>query len=195
MMSGKVQVSPQQEKRNRKQKRKCFALGGPPDPETHFYITNAADVEYIVKNMINTSNTYLVRGPPACGKTTLAEALRRRYPYTKRGDHCSDDCEPSFVLIHAKAFIYAKEIRVFTRKFINELKTATNCDLDAGDFDADGFKPAFQWLNERNVVMVIDEAQIVFQNFFSTFKDSGATAIFFTTTPEAAIVRQVGTSL
>ena len=179
-MSGKVQVSPQQEKRNRKTK--CFALGHPPDPKNHFYIPSAADVEYIVKNMTKTSNQYLVRGPPACGKTTLAEALCRRYPYTKRGDDCSDDCEPSFVLIHGENLEDAKE----PITFIEELKTATH-----GDLDADKFKPAFNWLNKRNVIMVIDEAQIVFKNFFSKFKNSGATAIFFTTTPEAAMANQV----
>ena len=124
-MSGKVQVSPQQEKRNRKTK--CFALGHPPDPKQHFYIPSAADVEYIVKNMTKTSNQYLVRGPPACGKTTLAEALCRRYPYTKRGDDCSDDCEPSFVLIHGENL---KE----PITFIEELKTATHDDLDDYQF-------------------------------------------------------------
>ncbi len=176
---GEVQVSPQQEKRaiSDNRKTKCFALGHPPDPDKDFYIPNAADVEYIATKIIQNGNKYLVRGPPACGKTTLALALCRRYPYTNRDD------VPSFVLIRGEDLKAPNnEEEAVKCKFVAQLKTATNQDLDT-----DELKPAFSWLNVRNVVVVVDEAQIVFQKLYSQFKNSDATALFFTTTPELAI--------
>ena len=130
-------------------------------------------------------NKYLVRGPPACGKTTLAQALCRQYSYTKRGD----DDNPSFVLIRGENLKAPdgvdNEEEAIKGLFIKELKMATNEDLVA-----DELKLAFDWLIKRNVVMVIDEAQIVFQKIYSEFKNSCATAIFFTTTPEVAVANK-----
>ena len=72
------------------------------------------------------------------------------------------------MLIHREDLKAPKRVdneeETITRMFIKELKTATNEDLDA-----DEIKPAFSCLNKRNVVMVIDEAQIVFQKIYSKY--------------------------
>ena len=194
---GEVQVSPQQEKRaiSDIRKTKGFAIGKPPDPKKHFYIPNAADVDFIVNEMIQNGNKYLIRGPPACGKTTLAEALCRHHPYcTKRGD----DCEQSFVLIHGNELKAPKDVaenqveKYIIRMFIEKLKNATKDELDVelGAFSTDMLKPVFSWLDKRNVVMVIDEAHIVFEKIYSLFKNSDTTVLFFTTTPELAMANE-----
>jgi hypothetical protein len=64
---------------------KTICLAQPPNPETNFYISTDTDVEDLLKH-INKKDLALVRGPPATGKTTLAQAICRLHPYDTKDE-------------------------------------------------------------------------------------------------------------
>ena len=131
-----------------------------------------------ILNEITVGNFYLIRGPPASGKSTVAEAIRRHAPYSKRGP--SDN--RSFVLISGTPMqdIDKDQIRA---EFLEQLNDEAN--LDGALPGNSTFKQMIKFLNAHKVVLVIDEAHVVFEKCYELLKYSTPpTAIFFTTTPE-----------
>ena len=166
------------EKRARFAEPKGFSLGHPPDPDKHFYIDSEDDVRSILEQ-ITVGNSYLIRGPPASGKSTLAQAIRRYAPFSKQ--HSSDN--QSFVLVMGTRMQDMNQKGEILAEFIEQLNDELNLDgaLAAGITITNALK--FLW--QHKVVLVIDEAHVVFEKMYSQYlKDSQTTAIFFTTTPE-----------
>lgn len=109
------------EKRARLEKPKGFSLGHPPDPDKHFYIDSEDDVRSIL-NEITVGNFYLIRGPPASGKSTVAEAIRRHAPYSKRGSSGN----LSFVLLSGTPMQDMDDKDQIRAKFLEQLNDETN---------------------------------------------------------------------
>ena len=59
---------------------KHFALGTPPNPDKNFYISIDNQVDTLLAQT-HDHDLVLIRGPPACGKSTVAEAIIRRFSY------------------------------------------------------------------------------------------------------------------
>ena len=129
---------------------------------------------------------YLIRGPPACGKTTLAQSICSSYPYHgKDGDAIPAQ---SFVYISGKGLQDTRNgdtdprlslVDFIERKAKGEFRThGTTTFVKCNDM--------IEWLKKRSVGLIIDEAHLVLrQNIFtSLFKDSQVTVIYFTTSDE-----------
>ena len=128
----------------------------------------------------------LVHGPPACGKSTLAIAIRRKYPYTKER---ARNKERSYVYVAAHDLERAIQTSTFDQELIKYLNREDNLN---GDLEKD-LTPstALAWLAERNIAVIIDEAHVFFDTekmpthkyIYTAFLKNGApnfTALFFT---------------
>ena len=169
------------EKRARLEERKGFSLGNPPDPDKHFYIDNEDDVRSVLYN-ISKGNFYLIRGPPAAGKSTLAQAIRRHAPYSKRGPLG----KRSFVLVSGNDMKAMHNNSELCQEFVDQLNDEAN--LNGALPKCINFRKALKFLHENNVVMVMDEAHVIFKKMYEILKSNSATAIFFTTTPEEVVI-------
>ena len=158
---------------------KTFALENPPVPTKNFYIDIAADVDAIISK-IKLTNTYLIRGPPAAGKTTVARAIRDHAPFSKRGS-CGDI---SYVLIHGHRLVKGLED---DSSIASRLISLLNHDANLGGALSNNMtiSDVLDWLASESVVLIADEAHFIFAKLYNSYiKDSDITALFFTTTPE-----------
>ena len=135
---------------------KTFSLGSPPNPNEHFYIDTVTDVDDLIGSTEN-QDLILIRGPPASGKSTLAEAVRRRFPYSKGGDNN----KRSFVLVPGQHLNY-EDADSMGREIIRILNSEDNLDGDLPDVP--NLESAFTWMIRRNIAVIVDEAHMIFRN-------------------------------
>ena len=87
-----------------------FSMGQPPDPNKHFYIACEDDVNKI-HEATNDHDLVLIRGPPASGKSTIADAMRRKYPFNL--NNCGEENQRSYVLL--PGHVLSKEMQMWPR--------------------------------------------------------------------------------
>ena len=168
------------------EKTTTFSLGQPPVPGEQFYIETAADVEKFHKET-NDQDLVLVRGPPGCGKSTVAEAICRLYPCSNFNEHE----QRSYV------FLPAQHLED-QAKIIKQLNKEENLD---GILPPDDLHAAIEWLIRHNIAVVVDEAHCIFETsndpkrkaIYSAFlkHDKHLTGLFFTTSSEAVTEKNV----
>jgi hypothetical protein len=176
---------------------KTFALGRTPKPNKDFYISTVKDVERVHQEATDGS-TILVRGPPATGKSTLAEALRDTHPCTKES---MQQKKRSYVYIaaqHLGTSVSGANATVVNDKLKELLNEESNLNGELPSSDTPVLKDThavLKWLADRNVALAVDEAHLIFEtqydphlkSLYSAFlkHDSQPTVLFFTTTSES----------
>ena len=121
---------------------KTFALGQPADPNNNFYIPTTSQVDELIRET-QKGDKVLVRGPPSSGKSTVAQAMRRQYPYCKRVDS-----DRSFVYIPGQHLLDCEDAESVKKMIIEILNRPGNLGGDLPDFP--NFFDSIGWLIQNS---------------------------------------------
>ena len=128
-----------------------FKLESCPDPDEDFFINCASEVNLFHEKLANGSKL-LVRGPPASGKSTLARAMRRAYPF-----NCTCGRRSYVYLSAVDLQESAQNITEMTSAVAKILNSSKNL---AGALP---LEESFQdWCVKNEVAIIIDEAHLIF---------------------------------
>ena len=136
-----------------------LSLGSPPTPGQHFYIPTDTDVDRLHKET-NHQDLILIRGPPAAGKSTVAEALVRKHSHSNRGDNTRN--QRAYIYLSGLRLEGLHDVKSVTATIATMVKENLGDDLP-DDVCLTDIHQTMAWLTRKNIAVVFDEAHFLFE--------------------------------